>query len=168
MLFFGVVFCSFFGRFGEPCWGIFGGQIRSKCVLFLVLCLCCFFVRFWVVLGCHFGAFLEPTSDQNPYMSFLIFIDFSLFFAIIFSFGRVLCSSYVGSFFGSFFASIFGRFLGRFWGHFGRLLGVNIGHFGHRFWMNFACRSKSGQERPRSTAKAANSAPGAARSSRNR
>ena len=68
VLFFGVVFCSFFGRFGVPCWGIFGGQIGSKCVLFWVVFLCCFFVRFGVVLGCHFGTFLEAKLGQNVYM----------------------------------------------------------------------------------------------------
>ena len=80
VLFFGVVFCSFFCRFGVPCWGIFGGQIGSKCVLFWIDFLCCFFVRFWVVLGCFWGAFggrfWRPKSFKMRTCDFLIFIDF--------------------------------------------------------------------------------------------
>ena len=72
---------------------------------------------------------------------------------MFFGFGRVLFSSYVGSFFASFFVSIFGRFLVRFWCHFGVLLGgfwvPKSVIFGIDFLMTFACRSKSGQERPR-------------------
>ena len=37
---------------------------------------CCFFDRFWVVLGCQNGAFLETEIDQHATYEFLIFIDF--------------------------------------------------------------------------------------------
>ena len=134
LFFFRVVFCSFLHRFGVPCWGYFGAMLASFLVLFFVLFSWSFLVRFWVVLGCDFGSFLEPKLDQNPCMLFDDFYWFSLGFSMIFALRRVLFSSYVGSFFASFFASIFGRFLVRFWGHFGRLWGVTIDLFWHRFW----------------------------------
>ena len=43
----------------------FRSQLSQVFVIFLVLFSCCFFVRFGVVLGCHFGAFWEAKSTQN-------------------------------------------------------------------------------------------------------
>ena len=115
---------------------------------------CCFFDRFWVVLGCQNGAFLETKIDQNATYEFLMFIDFLLVFPLLLHLGGVLCWFYIGSVFASFFASIFGRFGGRFGGHFGSLWGVKIYHFWHRFWddfcMSFQERPKSAQEGPKS------------------
>ena len=122
---------------------------------FFVYFSCCFFDRFWFVLGCQNGAFLESKIDQNATYEFLIFIDFLLVFPLLLHLGGVLCWFYIGSVFASFFASIFGRFGGRFGGHFGSLWGVKICHFWHRFWddfcMSFQERPKSAQEGPKSS-----------------
>ena len=129
-VFFRSFFCSFFG---------------------------CFFDRFWVVLGCQNGAFLETKIDQNATYEFLIFIDFLLVFPLLLHLGGVLCWFYIGSVFASFFASIFDRFGGRFGGHFGRLWGVQIDQFWHYLLMIFAYRSKSGLRAPKRGPRAAKS-----------
>ena len=61
--------------------------------LFFVLFSSCFLVRFWVVLGCFWGAFLEPKSDF--FLSF-----FRSFFVLFF------CSFFCR--FGVLFGSVFG------------------------------------------------------------
>ena len=133
--------------FFRLCWALFS-------IIFFVNCSCCFFDRFWVVLGCQNGAFLESKIDQNATYEFLIFIDFLLVFPLLLHLGGVLCWFYIGSVFASFFASIFDRFGGRFGGHFGRLWGVQIDHFWHRFFDDFCIsfqeRPKSAQEGPKS------------------
>ena len=146
-------------------------MLASFFALFFALFSWCFLVRFGVVLGGHFGAILETKSRQNRYMWFfdlLKFIGFPWGFQYFLGFGRVLTSSYFGSFFDPFFASIFGRFLDRFGCHFGRVLGAQVGHFGHRFWdlirMSFQERPKSGQERPKSGQERPKSGPRAAKS----
>ena len=53
----------------------------------------CFFVRFWVVLGCQNGAFWEVKIDQHATCEFLMFIDFLLVFPLLLR----LAGSYVGS-----------------------------------------------------------------------
>ena len=68
------------------CWGVFF-------VLFFVLFSSCFFDRFCVVLGCHFGVILEPCWPL-----------FSMFFWLLF---RVDFLFVLGSFWGA--------ILGRFW-----------------------------------------------------
>ena len=51
-----------------------------------------FFVRFFVVLGCRFGTFLEPKIDQNATYEF-----FLLIFHWFYHYFCILGGSYVGS-----------------------------------------------------------------------
>ena len=66
------------------------------------------------------------------------------------------------------FWSLFGAILVPFRGALGRLLGAQIGHFWHRFFvdvcMSFQERPKSGQEPPKSGQERPKSAPGAPKS----
>ena len=68
-------------------------MLSSLFGLFFVFFSCCFFVRFWVVLGGHFGSFLEAKSRQNA-------CCFLFFFRVVFLF-------------------VFGSFRGAFWELFG-------------------------------------------------
>ena len=136
-----------------------------------------FWVRFGVVLGCYFGVFF--------WSRWAFFIMCSFFFLMhLFHNPDVKSSMWesffefvepksedgfkISFFFGSCYVFMFGRFLVRCWGHFGRLLGVQIGHFGHRFWvdlcMSFQERSTSTQERPKSAPRAPQESPRAAKS----
>ena len=109
---------------------VFFRMLGSFFALFSCLFLCCFFVRFLVVLGCHFGAILGPFWDQNRVKiricDFLIFIDFILVFPLFFRLG--------GSYFRLMLALFSHRFLYRFlvvfWSDFGVILGPFWGHFG--------------------------------------
>ena len=131
---------------------------------FFVYFSCCFFDRFWLVLGCQNGAFLESKIDQNATYEFLIFIDFILGFPLFLRLG----GSYVGSI--SFLFSH--RFLHRFLVDLGVDLGVILGAFGESksvifgidFGMIFACRSKSGLRAPKRGPRAAKSGPRAPKS----
>ena len=118
-----------------------------------------FFDRFEVPTWSIFGAKNRSKCDLWVFEFYWFSIRFSTTFA---SWG-VLCWFYIGSFFASFFASIFGRFGGRFWSHFGRLWGVQIGHFWHRFFDDFCVsfqeRPKSAQEAPKSAQERPKSAP---------
>ena len=127
---------------------------------FFVYFSCCFFDRFWLVLGCQNGAFLESKIDQNATYEFLIFIDFILGFPLFLRLG----GSYVGSI--SFLFSH--RFLHRFLVDLGVILGA-FGEsksviFGIDFGMIFACRSKSGLRAPKRGPRAAKSGPRAPKS----
>ena len=58
------------------------------------------------------GAFWEPKSIKQHICHFLIVDEFPYYFCIVVVFGRVPCSSYIGSFFGSFFCIEFYSDLG--------------------------------------------------------
>ena len=116
-------------------WWFFSWIVRQSGGFFIVFSFSFrdVFLFFW---GSFSDAILRRFGSQHlakmricVFCCLLIFVRFSIMFA----FRRVLFSSSVGSFFASFLASIFCCFLDRFGGHFGRLLGVQIGHFGHRF-----------------------------------
>ena len=87
--------------------------------------------------GIVFGAEIVTKCD---FVFLLTFIDFPFDFSMLFVTWRVLFSFHFGTFFGSLFASMFYLFcviFRSFWEPKAVILGID-------FWMNFACRPKSG------------------------
>ena len=100
---------------------------------FLVFFVDDFLGSFLFVLGCHFGAFLEPKSGQNPYMGLLIVVDFILVFPLFLRSGgfyvRVMSDLFSVRFLISIlvvFWSDFGVILGGFWGSKSVILGIDF------------------------------------------